>query len=181
MIRLEGILTELLDFAKPLQMDFTVCNVNHILSSYMELIKMRMKEEGFQVALRLDNRVPEIEADGEKIGQVFMNLLLNAIEASPAGARVLVRSKYHNGGGQEKIEIAVMDEGSGVPEESVDEIFKPFFTTKSKGTGLGLANVKRIIEGHGGWVEVKNRIPKGALFSVFLPVGKNNGQNTHHR
>jgi PAS domain S-box-containing protein len=181
MIRLEGILTELLDFAKPLQMDFGVCNVNHILSSYTELIKMRMKEEGFRLALRLDDRVPEIEADGEKIGQVFMNLLLNAIEASPAGARVFVRSKYHNGGGQEKIEIAVMDEGSGVPKESVDEIFKPFFTTKSKGTGLGLANVKRIIEGHGGWVEVKNRTPKGASFAVFLPVGRNDGQNTHHR
>jgi signal transduction histidine kinase len=140
-----------------------------------------MKEEGLQMTLRLDNRAPEIEADGEKIGQVFMNLLLNAIEASPAGARVLVRSKYHNGGDQGKIEIAVMDEGSGVPEESVGEIFKPFFTTKSKGTGLGLANVKRIIEGHGGWVEVKNRTPKGASFAVFLPVGKNHGQNTHHR
>jgi len=162
-------------------MDFGVCNVNRILSSYMELIKMRIKEEGFQMALRLDGRAPEIEADGEKIGQVFMNLLLNAIEASPAGARVLVRSKYHNGGGQGKIEIAVMDEGSGVPEASVEDVFKPFFTTKSKGTGLGLANVKRIIEGHGGWVEVKNRIPQGASFSVFLPVGKNHGQSTHYR
>ena len=180
-IRLESILTELLDFAKPLQMEFSVCNVNCILSSYMELIKMRMKEEGFQMALRLDGRVPEIEADGEKLGQAFMNLLLNAIEASPEGARIFVRSKYHKNGRQGKIEVAFMDEGPGVPEESADEIFRPFFTTKSKGTGLGLSNVKRIIEGHGGLVEVKNRSPHGASFRVFLPVGRNHGQNTHHR
>ena len=180
-IRLEGILAELLDFAKPVQMDFKVCKVNRLISSYMELIKMRIKEEGFRTALMLDPHVPDIEIDGEKLGQAFMNLLLNAIEASPKGGRIFVRSRYHNGKGPRKIEISVMDDGYGIPEEFAGEIFKPFFTTKSKGTGLGLANVKRIIEAHGGRIEVGNRKPSGAVFRVFLPVGENHGHHTHYR
>ena len=180
-IRLEGILAELLDFAKPVQMDCKICKVNRLISSYMELIKMRVKEEGFRTVLVLDPRVPDIEIDGEKIGQAFMNLLLNAIEASPKRGRIFVRSRYHNGKGPQKIEISVMDGGYGIPEGSAGEIFKPFFTTKSKGTGLGLANVKRIIEAHGGWIEVGNRKPSGAVFKVFLPVERNHGRYTHYR
>ena len=92
-----------------------------------------------------------------------------------------MKSRYHNGKGPRKIEISVMDDGYGIPEEFAREIFKPFFTTKSKGTGLGLANVKRIIEAHGGRIEVGNRKPSGAVFRVFLPVGENHGHHTHYR
>jgi nitrogen-specific signal transduction histidine kinase len=73
-----------------------------------------------------------------------------------------------------------MDEGSGVPDALSKEIFKPFFTTKSKGTGLGLANVKRIIEAHSGWIEAGSHKPCGALFRVFLPLGRNNGKRTDY-
>jgi len=180
-IRLERILAELLDFAKPVQMEFRQCNVNQLISSLMELISIRLKEEGLRAYLALDRKMPDSEMDGEKIGQALMNLLINAIEASPKGGRIRIKSKYHNNAAIKKIEIGIMDEGTGVPEALSKEIFKPFFTTKTKGTGLGLANVKRIIEAHNGWIEAGNQKPRGAVFRVLLPIGGDNGQRTYYR
>ncbi len=179
-IRLERILAELLDFAKPVQMEYKQCNVNRLISSLIELISIRLKEEGLHAYLALDPNMPDSELDGEKIGQALMNLLINAIEASTKGGRIRIKSKYHNNAAKKKIEIGIVDEGSGVPEALSKEIFKPFFTTKSKGTGLGLANVKRIIEAHSGWIEAGRHKPRGAIFRVFLPIGRNNGQPTYY-
>jgi signal transduction histidine kinase len=75
------------------------------------------------------------------------------------------------------MEITFEDRGHGIKGEMTSELFKPFFTTKSKGTGLGLSNVQRIIEAHGGWVEAKNRSPRGASFKIFFPNGGRNVQN----
>lgn len=179
-MRLEGILAELLDFAKPVHMEFKACDINRLISSYLELIKIRVKQEGFRTALLVDHALPEIEADEEKLGQAFMNLLLNAVEASPEGGKILVKSRRSNGKGPDEIEISVWDEGAGVPPGLEEEIFKPFFTTKTKGTGLGLSNVKRIVEAHGGRVVPGKRKPGGAVFRLILPVKRNDGQRTHY-
>jgi PAS domain S-box-containing protein len=174
-IRLEGILTELLDFAKPLQMEFAGCGVNRVLSSCAELLEMRFKEKGLSLVQKFDSRIPEIQGDGERLGQAFINLLLNAMEASPVGGKVWVKTQYYHRGPAQSIRIAFEDEGAGVPGETLDDIFKPFFTTKTRGTGLGLANVKRIVEAHGGRVKVGGRQSRGASFQVRLPVRREHG------
>ena len=121
------------------------------------------------------------EADKEKLGQAFINLLLNAIEASRHGGKILIKSRHHQKGGSPYIEVVIQDQGHGIKEEYLSDIFKPFFTTKSKGTGLGLANVKRIVEAHEGWVEAANIKPSGGFFRVLLPIGTDHGQDTRRR
>ena len=181
-IRLERILTELLDFAKPLQIEIDLCRVNVILSSCLELLEMKMTEKGLTKRISYGQSIPEIQGDNEKLGQAFINLFLNAIEASPKGGQVLVKTRYRpNGWTRPRVDVFIEDEGAGVPEEHIGDIFKPFFTTKSRGTGLGLSNVKRILEAHGGGVDVENRRPCGASFHVFLPIGGAHGQYPYRR
>jgi PAS domain S-box-containing protein len=180
-MRLDRILKELLDFAKPLHVVLGACKVNEILSSCAELLEMRFKEERLLKDLILDPEVPHVLGDGEKLGQVFINLLLNAMEVSKEGDTITIRSRYRPDGGSPGVEVLIEDEGPGVAAHSHSEVFKPFFTTKTKGTGLGLSNVKRIVEAHGGSVKVENRKSRGACFSIFLPLDRNNGQDTRSR
>ena len=86
--------------------------------------------------------------------------------------KISIQTLYHDDDNQKRADIIIRDEGHGIDQECLPNIFKPFFTTKSKGTGLGLTNVNRIIEAHNGWVDVQNRQPCGAFFQVSLPVGE---------
>jgi PAS domain S-box-containing protein len=180
-IRLERILEELLDFARPLSLKLRPSNVNKILSSCVELLEMKFKEKGLSVLTSLESGMPDVRADGEKLGQAFINLLLNAIEASQQGGEISVKSLYYQDGPDSRVDIIIDDEGHGISKEHISDIFKPFVTTKSKGTGLGLTNVKRIVEAHGGNVEVKNRHPHGVFFKVGFPTGKDYGQDSRYR
>jgi len=171
--RLEGILEELLDFAKPLQLKYGRHQINSLLASSVELLEMKFKEEGITVITDFQPNLPLIVADGEKLGQAFINILLNALEASKQGSTIEISSNMDSTGG-EGVKVIIADEGYGVSEEQFPEIFKPFYTTKSKGTGLGLSNVNRIIEAHRGRIDVENRKAGGAVFKVFLPC-----QNSH--
>lgn len=180
-IRLERILAELLDFARPLRLKLRSSNVNEILSSCVELLEMKFREKGLSVSKSLESGMPDLRADGEKLGQAFINLLLNAIEASQQGGKISVKSLYYQNGPDARVDIIINDEGRGISKEHITEIFKPFVTTKSKGTGLGLTNVKRIVEAHGGNVEVKNRRPQGVFFRVCFPTGRDYGQDSRYR
>jgi PAS domain S-box-containing protein len=181
-IRLDRILTELLDFAKPLQVEFAHCRINSILNSCLELLEMKFMEKALSRVTSYGSGIPDITGDSEKLGQAFINLLLNAIEASPEEGSIHVTTLYHSNGRKPQVEVLIEDQGPGISQESLSEIFKPFFTTKSKGTGLGLSNTRRILEVHGGRVEVENRAPRylcGACFHVFIPAGGTHGQNSH--
>lgn len=181
-IRLERILTELLDFAKPLQVEFANFRIHRILNSCLELLEMKFMEKSLSRVIAYGSGIPDITGDSEKLGQAFINLLLNAIEASPEKGRIHVTTRYHMNGGEPQVEVLVEDEGPGISQEYLAEIFKPFFTTKSKGTGLGLSNARRILEVHGGRIEVENRAPRypcGACFHVFIPARGTHGQDSH--
>jgi PAS domain S-box-containing protein len=167
--RLESILKELLDFAKPIQLNFKRESVNQILITSIELLEMKCKEEKITLTTQLDPRIPPITLDREKLEQALINLLLNALETSSAGSHIHIESRYIKTN-RKVAQIVVSDEGCGILEKNLDDIFKPFFTTKTRGTGLGLSNVKRIAEAHKGWVEVENRVPRGASFKLYLPA-----------
>jgi len=170
-MRLERILDQLLDFAKPLQMAFAPVDINHLVISCGELLEMKIKDAQIEMVTDLDPAVPRIQADGERLSQALINLMLNAIEASPVESQIRLKTQLLRNGGSPQALITVEDEGRGISEGDRKEIFKPFFTTKSKGTGLGLANIKRIVEAHGGKVEVRSLPSKGAFFTIALPAG----------
>ncbi|MFH1982273.1 MAG: ATP-binding protein [Pseudomonadota bacterium] len=166
--RLEHILKELLDFAKPIQLQLRRESLGQIISESVELLEMKFREQQVDIQTALDPLVPAVYADREKLGQALINLLLNGLEASAPGGRITIESRflYHR---DQHVQIVVSDEGCGLPDAGPEEIFKPFFTTKSKGTGLGLSNVRRIVEAHKGTIHAKARDPQGAVFSILLP------------
>ncbi|MCD4720475.1 MAG: hypothetical protein K8S13_11550 [Desulfobacula sp.] len=170
-IRLEQILNQVLDFAKPLQLNINSCNICHILDSYIELLEMKFKEKNLSVVTTFEDKLPLITADGEKLGQAFINVLINAIESSDPFGKISVTFKKTIKQNHEYATVLIDDEGPGLDGKNREEIFKPFFTTKAKGVGLGLANVKRIIEAHNGFVRAKKRRFKGASFSIMIPIG----------
>jgi len=174
-MRLEGILKELLDFAKPLQLKPDAIQINEILRSSVELLDTKSREEDISIFTDLDSKMPILFADGEKLQQAFINLILNAMEASDKKGKIWVQTSYRTEKNQKVARIVIMDEGHGLSEELLPELFKPFFTTKTKGTGLGLTNVNRIIEAHQGWLEAQNRHPHGATFQITLPAEENYG------
>ena len=149
MNRLEHILEEVLDFAKPLQIKTGPVEINAIVAASLDLLDMKFAEAGMDIVTDLDSALPTILADGEKIGQAFINILLNALEASSYGSKVEIQTTAVSGKGG-RVEIIIADEGHGISRQHASDIFKPFFTTKSSGTGLGLSNARRIIEATGG-------------------------------
>jgi len=169
--RLEQILNQLLDFAKPLQMNLKPCNIHHILNSYIELLEMKFKEKNLQIKTIVEDELPPLLADGEKLGQVFINILINAIESSDPFGKIGITFKKIIDQNIEYAAVLIDDEGSGFDEKDKEEIFKPFFTKKTKGIGLGLANVKRIIELHNGFIRAKKKKDKGASFLIMIPIG----------
>ena len=169
--RLEQILNQLLDFAKPLQLEKTTCNICHILNSYLELLEIKFKEKNLTVTTRYKNELPPLTADGDKLGQAFINVLLNAIESSEPHGKIQVTLKKTTSQNHEYAVVIIADEGTGINRNDRKEIFKPFFTTKTKGVGLGLANVKRIVEAHNGSVKAEKRRVKGTSFSIMIPMG----------
>ncbi len=167
--RLEGILEEVLDFAKPLHIKTGRVEINAIVLAALELLDMKFAEAGITIRTDLDSNLPAIEADEEKLVQALINILLNALEASSYGSKVEIQTAFGTGNGG-KVEITLADEGHGISSQHASEIFKPFFTTKSSGTGLGLSNAHRIIEAHGGRIDVDNRPVPGAFFKIILPA-----------
>ena len=170
-VRLEQILNQLLDFAKPLQMNLKPCNIHHIVNSYIELLEMKFKEKNLQIKSIVEDELPPPLADGEKLGQAFINILINAIESSDPFGKIGVTFKKVMDQDIEYAAVLIDDEGTGFDEKDKEEIFKPFFTRKTKGIGLGLANVKRIIEVHNGFVRAKKKEGKGASFLIMIPMG----------
>jgi len=167
--RLEKILQELLDFAKPIRLNTRRESLHEVLVSSVELLEMKLESENIILKTDLDPTIPLMHIDGQLLVQAVLNLLINAIEASTAGQTIYLRSQYDKELG-EMVEIMVSDQGPGIPDGIITEIFKPFFTTKVRGTGLGLNNVKRIAEAHMGHVEVRNTFPYGTCFAILIPV-----------
>ena len=167
--RLEHILEEVLDYAKPLKIKRDWVRINPILVASLELLDMKFTQAGMEIVTALDSNLPKIQADEEKLGQAFINILLNALEASSYGSTVEIRTSFESSSGG-KVNVIIADEGHGISSQHASEIFKPFFTTKSSGTGLGLSNAHRIIEAHGGQIDIEDRRIPGAFVKIILPV-----------
>lgn len=164
--RLNKLLTGFLNFAKPRLPRLQRTDPNAVLSSVTSLALHTAQTGKVSLVHESLQHCPEIECDAEQLKQVLLNLLINAIEASPEGATVWLRTKATNG----ILTLEVQDQGSGIAKEHIDHIFDPFFTTKSKGTGLGLAISSMIVAQHGGSLTFINNQSGGATFRVELPI-----------
>ena len=171
--KIEALLKNLLNFARPPKPQFMPVNVNDVLNATITLAQrlplfVSTNGKGVKVVRLLDPRIWEITADPLQLQQVFMNLLINAAEAMPNGGTITVRTSYDPVA--HILQVSVTDTGEGVDPQVVEKIFQPFYTTKSKGSGLGLSITKRLIEQHGGNIRAVNNLDRGVSFLVDLPV-----------
>lgn len=166
--RLNKLLTGFLNFAKPRSLRLQGADLDAILNSVASLASHAA--EASRIALVHDRiaACPEIACDPEQIRQVLLNLVLNAIEASPTGSTIHLRTRADGC----RISIEVEDAGSGIAADVADRIFDPFFTTKSNGTGLGLAISSKIIEQHGGALSFHSNPAGGTTFRIELPCAQ---------
>ena len=165
-VRLNNIITDFLNFAKPKNPNLMNCNVEAVLEKNINFLASHIEEEGYTVAKHYDNNIPEITADSDMLYQAFLNILINAMQAMPEGGKIHVAIQSTDN----TVKIFFEDDGEGIPQNLMEKIWDPFFTTKAKGTGLGLGIVKNIIESHNGGIQISARPGAGARVKVELPV-----------
>jgi len=171
--RIESLIKGLLNFARPPLPHFVSTNVNTILDSVASLVlqnQSRTPGASGSIALvrDLDSRLPEILADPMQLRQVFMNLILNAVDAMKDGGSLGIKTRFDAATLSVRVELS--DTGRGIDPAVIGKLFQPFFTTKSKGTGLGLAISKRLVEDHGGKISIEQNSAGGATFIITLPA-----------
>ena len=168
--RIELLLKDLLNFARPPKPQFSIIDINKILDATLELSvgKGVLSEQGINVVRELDAGLPATMADPMQVKQVFLNLILNAVDAMRDGGTLRLTTRYNEETHSIIIEIA--DTGKGIGTDAMDKIFQPFFTTKARGTGLGLSISKRLIEEHGGAITLQSMPDRGTTFIINIPV-----------
>ncbi len=168
LLRLEKMLNELLQYGRPLEFSWECVNVGSLIKAAVDELEELSSEKRVEVNATVGADIGEIEVDVEQFKRVLVNLIRNAIEASPGDSGVEIHVRTSGGAAPDTV-IDVIDMGGGIREEHLDMLFKPFFTTKSEGIGLGLANVKKIVGLHFGHIRVRNGHPCGAVFTITIP------------
>ncbi len=166
--RLETIIRRLMDLTAPIAPAFATVNLNSVVADCLDLLEPQLAETGIRVHKTLDRSGAEVKADKGMMEQVLINLLLNAMDAVGKQGCITVRTatEYRKTGTVRC--VSVRDNGPGLTPEAMEKLFTPFFTQKSNGTGLGLANVKRILDAHHGHISVQSGAGRGARFTVRL-------------
>ena len=166
--RLNGIITDFINFARPRHPNLRPCRIEDVLEKNITYLGAHIQESDFSIEKRYSNSLPEIMADTDMLYQSFLNILINAMQSMPSGGNIAIDINANG----KIVTVNIDDEGEGIPDELIEKIWDPFFTTKKKGTGLGLGIVKNIIESHGGSILIANREEKGTRVTVELPVSQ---------
>ena len=164
--RIDVIVKGFMDFAHPAVLDSAPHNLNQVLQEVLDLMEANLNHHQISLIKKFAPDLPPISLDRDKLKQAFMNIVLNAMDAMPEGGILEILTLR----GSDKVRIDVVDTGVGIPPEDLNRLFEPFFTTKSQGTGLGLANAKRVLEQHGGDIRSKNVVGQGTTMSLWLPL-----------
>ncbi len=169
--RLNDILTEFLDFARPQLLRPVKCRVEDILDKNLLVLEAEFHRAGIDVLKHYRTGDYCIEADQDMLYRAFVNIFSNAVQAMPEGGLLSVETAVSAGrNGDSRVEIQVKDTGGGIPKEALKKIFNPFFTTRENGTGLGLAIVRSIVDNHNGEIEVMSEEGGGATIIIRLPL-----------
>ncbi len=162
---LNHIVANLLYYTRPLKPVIKPVSVRGIVEESLLFAAHALRPKGIALSVEYEGPETEIPADGELIKQLFMNLILNAVQAMPEGGTLEFRTVT----GNDVVEFHVTDTGTGIDDESLGKIFHPFYTTREKGTGLGLGIVHQIVETLGGTIRVTSRLGEGTAFTVAVP------------
>jgi two-component system sensor histidine kinase HydH len=165
--RLNRVITQLLDFARPMALDRTPVAPQILIRQALKMVEAQAGEKGITLAANLPADIGAVSLDADRIGQVLLNLCLNALAAMTAGGTLRLSLTQPEAGW---IRIDVGDTGIGIPAEELSRVFDPYFTTKPAGTGLGLPIVQKIVEAHGGSIQLASDPGKGTTATLLLPA-----------
>jgi len=172
--RMEATITRFLDFARPQEPVFSPVDVRELAENALLVVRPRARQQATAIGTEISPALPMITGDRKQLGEVLLNLMVNALEAMQHGGELTVSAKTDTLKGEEgslrSVRIDIEDTGPGIPEGNMAKIFDPFFTTKATGTGLGLSIVYSTIQRHGGKVKVHSRVGEGTTFSLFFSI-----------
>ena len=169
MIRIETVLNEILDFAKPLELDRKMCRVQDLLDKAFSLVSTDIRVNRIEVLKKVPARLAQVRWDEVKMQHVFLCIFKNAIEAMSPGGHLRVEVMLTRARKPE-LQIIIANDGVPIPAEFVDKVFEPYFTTKRSGTGLGLATVKKVVEEHQGQISIASEPEKGTTVTILMPA-----------
>jgi signal transduction histidine kinase len=164
--RLNNIITDFLNFARPRNLNLLPCNVEEVIDKNLSFLSTQEEAKDYRVQKKFHGDLPVLSADSAMLYQAFLNIIINAAQAMPDGGTISIKTGINGN----MVSISFEDEGPGIPEELLEKIWNPFFTTKEKGTGMGLGIVKKIIELHGGRIMIQNRPEGGSIVMITLPI-----------
>lgn len=163
--RLDYIVTQFLQAIRPAPPQLKPASLNDAAEKTLELLRPELENRGLAVVCRLAPRLPAVPLDLVQIQQVLVNLVKNAMQAMARGGTLSLQTGESSDG----VFVSVADTGGGIPQEQLNRIFEPFYTTKKKGSGLGLMIVQRIVRAHGGRIELESDVGRGTTFRIWLP------------
>jgi signal transduction histidine kinase len=166
----DAIVGNFLEFSRPPKLAVQRISPSAVVDQSVQLLTHRLKSYEVAVAVKRDRPLDPVSADPEQLKEVIVNIIINACEAMGDGGGVTIRETTQRIAGRDFAEIAIADTGPGIPEDMLQRVFEPFYTTKEDGTGLGLSIVDRIVREHGGRVDVASAPGQGTTFTLRLPL-----------
>lgn len=170
LIRVEALLNEILDFAKPLELNRRLCRIPDVIENALTVVATELDMNRIRVTKDYAANLNQIRCDEAKLQQVFLSVFKNALEAMTPGGHLAIEVGQHKAGRGSEVQILIKNDGAPIPTEHMGKVFEPFFTTKRAGTGLGLATVKKIVEEHGGQISIASGPGQGTAVIIRLPA-----------
>ena len=164
--RLDYIITQFLGAIRPAPLQMKLASLNEVVEKTLELLRPEIENRGVAVKTKLARHLTATPVDATQLQQVLVNLVKNAVQAMTTGGTLTLQTGENSDG----VWVSVTDTGGGIPQEQINRIFEPFYTTKKKGSGLGLMIVQRIVRAHNGRIELDSNVGRGTTFRVWLPL-----------
>ena len=164
--RLDYIVTQFLQAIRPAPLQLKMVSLNEVVEKTLELLRPEIENRGVTVKVKLARNLTPTPADATQLQQVLVNLVKNAMQAMTTGGTLTLQT----GETSDDVWVSVADTGGGIPQEQINRIFEPFYTTKKQGTGLGLMIVQRIVRAHNGRIELESNAGRGTTFRIWLPL-----------
>ncbi|MEK7294030.1 MAG: ATP-binding protein, partial [Nitrospirota bacterium] len=173
LVRVEATLNEILDFAKPLELNRRPCRISEVIDGTLSLVATDLEMNRITVTKEYEGHPVPVRCDDAKMQQVFLSIIKNALEAMTPGGHLDIAVSSQKGG--RMVQIVISNDGAPIPAEHVSQLFEPYFTTKRSGTGLGLATVKKIVDEHQGEITIASGQEKGTAVTIQLPAAAPRG------
>jgi len=166
MTHAEKLIARFLSFTKPAEYEFAKVDINDVIRKNLKFLKFRLDKAHIKVKGKYGQRIPKVFCDAAQVGEAFLSILSNSIDAMPDGGRLLVKSALAT----DNVLITISDTGCGISPGNIAKIYNPFFTTKTQGTGLGLSIAHRVIDRHQGTISIDSEKGKGTTIQITLRV-----------